>query len=49
VTRQQLEHLLHRLARAEILLDRLATVEADPAILDRARAAIQQAYRGFPP
>jgi hypothetical protein len=38
----------HRLARAEILLERLATVQADPAILDSARAAIQQAFRGLP-
>jgi len=37
----------HRLARAEILLERLATVEADPALLARARTAIQQAYRGL--
>jgi hypothetical protein len=39
----------HGLARAEILLERLATVEADPAILDSARAAIQRAFRGLPP
>ena len=35
----------HQLARTEILLDRVATVEADPAILDSARAAIQRAFR----
>jgi len=37
----------NRLARAEILLGRLATVEADPAILDSARAAIQWAFRAL--
>jgi hypothetical protein len=37
----------HRLARAEILLERLATVEADPATLDSARAAIKWAFRGL--
>jgi hypothetical protein len=37
----------HGLARVEILLERLATVEADPAVLDGARAAIQQAFRGL--
>ncbi|HXM70592.1 MAG TPA: DUF6036 family nucleotidyltransferase [Thermoanaerobaculia bacterium] len=37
----------HRLARAEILLERLATVEADPATLHSARAAIQWAFRGL--
>jgi uncharacterized nucleotidyltransferase DUF6036 len=39
----------HGLVRAEILLERLATVDADPAILDGARAAIQRAFRGLPP
>jgi hypothetical protein len=37
----------HRLASAEILLERLATVEADPATLDSACAAIQRAFRGL--
>ena len=37
----------HGLARVEILLERLATVEADPAVLGGARAAIQQAFRGL--
>lgn len=35
----------HHLADAEILLDRLMTVKADPAILVNARAAIQRAFR----
>lgn len=35
----------HRLARAEILLDRVATVDADPMLLDSARAALQWAFR----
>lgn len=39
----------HGLARAEIMFERLASVEADPAILDSARAAIQRAFRGLPP
>jgi hypothetical protein len=36
----------HGLARVETLLERLATVEADPPVLDGARAAIQRAFRG---
>jgi hypothetical protein len=39
----------HGLARAEILLERLATAEAHPVVLDSARAAIQRAFRGVPP
>jgi hypothetical protein len=39
------EAAAHHLADAEILLDRLMTVQADPAILAKARAAIQRAFR----
>jgi hypothetical protein len=35
----------HRLADVEVLLDRLTTVEAEPAALENARAAIQRAFR----
>ena len=39
------EAAAHHLAEAEILLDRLATVKADPAILNHARTVIQGAFR----
>jgi hypothetical protein len=35
---------IHRLASADLLLRRLATVEADPRILEKARAAIARAF-----
>ena len=40
-----IEAAAHRLAEAEILLDRLTTVKAAPATLAHARAAIQRAFR----
>jgi hypothetical protein len=36
----------HHLADFEVLVRRLATVEADPAVMDNARALIQRAFRG---
>lgn len=36
----------HKLASAEILLERLATVESEPAVLENARAIIGRAFRG---
>jgi hypothetical protein len=39
----------HHLADAETLRRRLATVEADPAVLVHARALIQRAFREEPP
>jgi len=35
----------HRLASIKILLDRLATVDAEPAVLEKARAAIRRAFQ----
>ncbi len=43
------EAAAHHLADAEILLGRLSTVEVDAAILAKARAAIQRAFRQGPP
>lgn len=36
----------HNMARPEILLRRLATVEAEPVIKEKARSAIERAFRG---
>jgi hypothetical protein len=38
----------HRMADAEVLLSRLATVDADPAVLGAARASIERTFRDVP-
>lgn len=42
------EAVRHRMAKPEVLLRRLATVDDDAAVREQARAAIERAFRDAP-